>query len=630
LIVKLTNTINERREIMKILTSDPVAEPHKILYRRATVDLKSGKIKLKDIPCRNLEDVLGGFGRSFQDLAERNITQAYCQENPLIVNTGILTGSSAITGLRTYFSAYSPIKASKKGLPAAMWSAGSGKFGAKLKWTGLDELFFEHCSDHPVYALIKETSDGPLVSLKPADHLVGLSTHDKTMALQKEYDNAHFAVVGPAGEHWQSVRFGAVALSTENQLKSKKDKSRFAGRGGMGSMMGYKNLVALVAQSSDKLKPVSPEIKKVNLNVVKGGGSTRLQPISRGGGGGTWAGYDALQPLHAVPLNNFRPQGNDQPEKLFRENVEKNFNVKSEGCFRCGITCHNYVYEKKKDGSNGEFLAKFDYEPLNLLGTNLGLHDAGQAASLIHLSDNFGMDAISLGATLSYVLSYNERHPEAPIINGATFGEYDKIRQLVEQTGRGECAEIGQGSKLLSETTGETSYAYHVKGLELPAYLPETNPGYAWSIAGGHMAMATYGLLAREGKSDLDSWVQAITENKLQIVGFDMIGLCKFFDIPNGIGTQMVEDCLQSEFGLQVKAGELRAAVKRAFLFGMALELRQGYTREEYCLPPETFENPNDNIKLPNLALPAFFNELSRRVWDIFEPQLQGLLPETH
>jgi aldehyde:ferredoxin oxidoreductase len=62
----------------------------------------------------------------------------------------------------------------------------------------------------------------------------------------------------------------------------------------------------------------------------------------------------------------------------------------------------------------------------------------------------------------------------------------------------------------------------------------------------------------------------------------------------------------------------------------MALELRQGYTREEYCLPPETFENPNDNIKLPNLALPAFFNELSRRVWDIFEPQLQGLLPETH
>ena len=42
-----------------------------------------------------------------------------------------------------------------------------------------------------------------------------------------------------------------MALSTENQLKSKEDKCRFAGRGGMGSLMGYKNILALVAQSSD-------------------------------------------------------------------------------------------------------------------------------------------------------------------------------------------------------------------------------------------------------------------------------------------------------------------------------------------------------------------------------------------
>lgn len=612
---------------MQIVTTDPATHPEGVLYRRCTVDLSSGSIGMEEVPCRNLEDVLGGFGRSFQLLAERRISQAYCDQNPLIVNTGLLTGSTAMTGLRTYFSGYSPIKGSKQGLPAAMWSAGSGKFGAKFKWTGLDELIFEHRSPEPVYALIREGADGPVVELKPAQQLLGLSTHGKIMALQQLYPDAHFAAIGPAGEHWESVTMGAVALSTENQLKSGEDKCRFAGRGGMGSLMGYKNLLALVAQSSDKLKPISEAVKKVNINVVKGGGSARLQPISRGGGGGTWAAYDVLQVFHAVPVNNFRPQGNALPEKLLRENVEKEYEIKSEACWRCGITCHNNVYEKHADGSRGEFLAKFDYEPLNLLGTNLGLHDAGQAARLIQIADNYGMDAISLGVTISYALSYNARHPERPILGGASFGDYEKIRALAIQAGEGKLPQIGQGSMRLAASCGEPGYAYHVKGLELPAYQPETNPGYAWAIAGGHMSMGTYGLLTREGKSDLDSWVQGITRDKLQIVGFDLIGLCKFFDITKGIGTQMVVDCLQSELGLEVTAEDLKAAVRRAFLLGLALELRQGYGKEEFTLPAEVFDHPNPNIKLPNITSREFFAELSRRVWAVFEPELEGVLP---
>jgi len=611
---------------MKLLTTDPVKDPSAVLYRRCTVDLRSGAMAMEDVPCRNFEEVLGGFGRSFQLLAERPVSTAYCDMNQLIVNTGLLTGSNAMTGMRTYFSGYSPLKASNKGLPAAMWSASSGKFGAKFKWTGLDELIFENRSATPVYALIRDGEEGPQVELLPAGNLLGLSTHDKIMALQRLYDNAHFAAIGPAGENWENVYMGAVALSTENQLKSGEDKCRFAGRGGMGSLMGYKNVIALVAQSSDKLPPLSEAVKKVNINVVKGGGSARLQPISRGGGGGTWAAYDVMQGFHAVPINNFRPQGNDLPEKMFRENVEKEYEIKSEACFRCGITCHNNVYEKKADGSRGEFLAKFDYEPLNLLSTNLGIHDAGQAARLIQLGDNYGMDAISLGVTISYALSYNERHPEKPLLNGATFGDYDKIRELIIQTGEGRLPEIGCGSKRLSESTGETAFAYHVKGLELAAYLPETNPGYAWAIAGGHMSMGTYGTLIREGKSDVDSWVRAITEEKLHIVGFDMIGLCKFFDITKGICTQMVVDCLKAELGLEVTAEALAAAVRRSFLRGLALERRQGYSKAEYALPAEVFESPNLNIKLPRIATLEIFGELERRVWEVFDPELEEFL----
>jgi aldehyde:ferredoxin oxidoreductase len=228
--------------------------------------------------------------------------------------------------------------------------------------------------------------------------------------------------------------------------------------------------------------------------------------------------------------------------------------------------------------------------------------------------------------TISYALSYNERHPQATILNGASFGDYEKIRELIIQAGEGTLPEIGQGSMRLSQSLNETSYAYHVKGLEIAAYQPETNPGYAWAIAGGHMSMGTYGLLTREGKSDLDSWVKGITEDKLHIVGFDMIGLCKFFDIAKGIGTQMVVDCLKSEFDLDVSIDNIRAAVRRAFLRGLALELRQGYTKAEFRLPAEVSENPNQNIKLPNITSPEFIEKLEKRVWEIFEPELEGLL----
>lgn len=580
---------------------------------------------MEDLPCRNLEDVLGGFGRSFQILAERNITEAYCPENPLILNTGLLTGNNVMTGLRSYFSSYSPLKQSGKGLPAAMWSTGSGKFGAKLKWTGIDEVIFENCSATPVYAVLRDGESAPQVELKPAEHLLGLTGHQKIMALQEEYPDAQFAVIGPAGENYRTVFMGAVILSTENQLKSGEPKSRFAGRGGMGSMMGYKNLIAIVAISPDKLDKITPSMRDVNRDVIKNGGSARFQPISQGGGGGTWANIEVLQAFHAVPLNNFRPKNNDDVELLFRDNVEKDFDIVSEGCFRCGIRCHNNLFYRNSDGSRGALAAKFDFEPLILFGSNLGIHDPTRVSELIHLCDLLGMDAISLGTTLSYLLDYNERHPDRPLLNGATFGQFERIKELIEQTGRGELGEIGRGVRRLSEGLGETSYAMHVKGLELPAYLPDTNPGYMFAIAGGHMSMGTHMLLAKEGKHSIEEWVTAITTTGLMQVGYDMIGLCKFVGV--GIGHDLIIRAIREAVGLEITSEEIAAAVRRAYLRGLALELRQGFEEGEYTLPSQVFDDPNPNVTLPTFITAEFLDQLRQKVWAVFLPEMEGLLP---
>lgn len=592
--------------------------PESIHFNRCTVDLANRVITQNRIACKNLEDVLGGFGRSFQTLAERNVTDAYADQNPLILNTGALTGSNVMTGLRTYFSAYSPLKVSNAGLPAAMWSAASGKFGSKLRWAGIDEIIFEGKSDQPVLLHIRQTGKGPEVSLIPADDLPGLSCHGKILALQKRYDDAHFAVIGPAGENYEHCYFGAVGLSTENLLKSGDDKCRWAGRGGMGSVMGSKNLIGIIAQSDDVKEKLTPEIKDLNKQIVSGPGSRKFREKKKGGLGGTWANYEPLEQFHFVPQNNFRPTGDGKPELMFRDAVEPHFAIKAESCFKCAIACHKNIYEKQADGTRGKFLAKFDYEPLNLLSTNLGIHDPQQAAQLVSACDQLGMDSISLGVTLSYLLDYNQRHPDKPIGNGATFGDFEKIKTLIEATGVGDMPEIGRGVKRLADALQETAYAMHVKGLELPAYLPDTNPGYAWAIAGGHMSMMTYMLYALEGNTSVDYWTKAITERGLYFIRDDLIGMCKFamLDVDGALLA------LQHGAGLKISAEELLAAVRRSFIRALWLERKQGYTRDDYTLPDQVFDNPNPALKAEPFVTREFFAQLSERVWHVFDQEI--------
>ena len=88
----------------------------------------------------------------------------------------------------------------------------------------------------------------------------------------------------------------------------------------------------------------------------------------------------------------------------------------------------------------------------------------------------------------------------------------------------------------------------------------------------------------------------------------------------------MVTSCLKSELGREVSEESIKAAVKKAFLRGLALELKQGYTKAEFSLPQEVFDKPNPHIKLPCITTPEFIAELETRVWQIFEPPLEGLL----
>src|SRR4030095_9598430 len=110
---------------------------------------------------------------------------------------------------------------------------------------------------------------------------------------------------------------------------------------------------------------------------------------------------------------------------------------------------------------------------------------------------------------------------------------------------------------------------------------PDTNPGYPWAIAGGHMSMASYMALALEGNTSLDYWAALITERGLYFVRDDLLGLCKFA----GVTADHVVEGLKQEIGFEMTTAELLAAVRRSFVRALWLPRQAGGGAPAHQLP---------------------------------------------
>lgn len=249
------------------------------------------------------------------------------------------------------------------------------------------------------------------------------------------------------------------------------------------------------------------------------------------------------------------------------------------------------------------------------MAANCGVYDQEQALELVELADLYCYDAISLGATISYAMDWNRRNPDKQILDGMAFGDFDKMVKFIKETAAGNCNQLGQGSMRLALEMGDLSFAMQGKGLEYPAYLPDTNPGYPWALAGGHMSMRTFLLLILDGqKTDIDYWENAVLTG-IYYTRDDLIGTCKFAGVPNG----NIIDSINDMFGLSITEEEMNTAIRRAYLRGRLLEKKVGYTDEEYDVPGRVYERVNENIKMPAFITREFMDELKGRVekgWD--------------
>ena len=438
------------------------------------IDLSSDQCSFSAFPETALE-YIGGRGFNiwylYHHLAPK--TEPLAPENILLMSCGLLTGSSAPTSSRLHINALSP-------LTGILGSSNIGGYaGAWLRSCNIASVIITGKSQKPVFLYI----DSNGARLEDASHLWGHDTFETQEMIKQSHNDKKLKIltIGPGGE--SKVRFGAIIT----------ERDHAAGRTGMGSVMGSKNLKAIVISkgSHKHFHAITPLQKKaVNSYVSQIKNSKEFDFFSKYGG----AGYVKwVNDLGVMGSKNYSKIGTRHIEKIDGRQLDKNI-VRSSGCFRCPVQCKA---DLKLDGQKKEELfTRPEFEPVLNLGPKCGLEDLSKIIKLDNLCSRLGIDITSAASVIAFAMDLFEKK----ILPDNLIGDLDLswgnaetmeklIYQMVEAKGLGKI--LSQGVRKAAQLigTGASKYAAHIKGLELTAYHPAaimgTALGYAVSSRGG-------------------------------------------------------------------------------------------------------------------------------------------------
>ena len=148
------------------------------------------------------------------------------------------------------------------------------------------------------------------------------------------------------------------------------------------------------------------------------------------------------------------------------------------GCPMCNMQCGHII----KDASGQD--SELDYENVGMLGPNIGLERSAARWRLLNrMADEWGLDTISLGSCIGFLMEASEK---GLIPEKIKWGDFEAAQKLVVEIGKGEGLGklVSRGVKAASEVLGKGSqrWAMHVKGLEISAYNCHACPGMALSF----------------------------------------------------------------------------------------------------------------------------------------------------
>lgn len=541
------------------------------------VNLGTGVVEREPLPEAAMRPLLGGKGLGayllFRDQPPG--VAPLSPGNRLILDTGPLTGTTAPTAGRFGSTTRSPATGTYSD------SYCGGFFGQTMKYAGYDAIILEGAAAEPVVLVI----DDGRVELREARDLWG-----RTIPQTGEGLREHF------GPGWQSLAIGPPGEKRTN-IASIFNETRALARGGVGAVMGSKNLKAIVARGTGSIAVADrPGFERALQQA--GRGIRMSSSISRLKEDGTANILEFINVSGALPTRNFRQGQFEAADEINGAAFRKHEWERDYACFGCPIGCSKVTHQLERGPLEGP-----EYETIFALGSNCAIGDRGAIMQMTFLCDEYGMDTISAGGIVAFVMELFEQGLlTSADLDGIAprFGDCQAAVALIEKMARVEgCGEwLSQGvASIAGRYPQAAGYAMHVKGLEMPAYHPNAAKGMALGYAvsergachlrgaplsemlGGTDPLSTQGKaqLFREHQSESALWNSAV--------------LCYFPSF--GMSLKELWQLINAATGFEyASVREFEEAGERINTLCRLFNTREGFDRRHDTLPARNLIQP--------------------------------------
>lgn len=581
--------------------------------RIAEIDLLSGRVEVREPDERLAYDLIGGRGWAAYTIFKHldDIVHGTHPSNVLVVATGPLVATGFLGGCKTTFAAISP--------QTDIYGDSSvgGYFGYMMRRAGFDALIIKEKARELSYLLVE---DGKIEAVT-APGLRKLNSREVDEKLRGEYGrNCSIASIGIAGENLVNY----ASINVDWGLRERRHAQ--AGRTGMGAVMGSKNLKAIVVKGSGEVDVADPErLREVNKRLISEVKSSKMYE--------NWMKYGTnmtiewANSVEALPTLNFQKTIFEYADEISGQ-VVYNSQLYVSACANCIIPCGHVV------GFNGGEVT-MDYENLGMLGSNLGLKNLKEVAKAIYLCDYYGLDTISTGSVIGFVMECFQRGllREDEVGSEISWGDAEKvyglIKMIAERRGFGTLMALGVKALASYVKRGSEKFAMHVKGLEISAYDHRAAPAMALSYAtcdiGAHHNRSwaiTYDVEAGRTSYGRDKAERVIYLQHMRPL-FDMLGVCRLYWVELGIDPNIYAEAYSAVVYREFTLEELLIASERVWNLTRAIAiLRKGIGVKDDTLPARDFEDqvPDGSTKGIKLDYEKFMELLKTyyqlRGWD--------------
>ncbi len=528
-----------------------------------------------ELPERVLRAYLGGVGLGtwlLHRLCPPGV-DPLAPEAPLAFVFSPLVGTPLTTSAKFAVLAKSPLT----GLLTD--ALASSQFAIAGKLTGHDAIVVRGRAAELSVLLV----DSQGVRLEPAPELAGMSAAAAEAAVKEKFGRGwRTAAIGGAGE--RGVRYATISHD-----------GRHAGRGGLGAVLGAKNLKAVLVRAGTKVDVADQAAVLAAAKDLRqrsfGPATAKYREL------GTLANLLAFNAVSTLPTRNFTAATFAEAPRLAAEELHELRGVARNSCASCSIGCE-HIYSRKGGGSQ-----RMEYENVFALGPLCGVSDPDDVFAASARCDELGIDTISAGGTIAWAMECVERGLiDEPWLK---FGDGPALLRALDligtqEPGLGELLALGSRAAARVVGHGSIDFAPQVKGLELPGYEPRSLQSMALGLAvnargADHNRSGAY---EADLSGDLDrlaggpAHVTAAIGTEDRAAVMDSMILCKFL---RGVFTEPFEEwaaLLRPVTGWDVTAGELRAAARRIVLAKREFNAREGATAADDVLPRRMLDTP--------------------------------------